>query len=597
MPDTMYAIYPLLRVSPQAVLRAQKVTPDKSTPARLGIMSGVEIVGLILGVLPLFIAAAEHFQGNTSSRRAIKDGLFADRYKVKLTTHRTLLNLYIKAVVGRTSLSPSTQAQLVDDPSSDLWQRADVAKAISEELGDAYPLFRELLKRICAALAKHISTNQTEKLSEDNILDLLRGISLEDDQSSPKLLDRIKLSFKSSERKAILAELEECNSTLEKLSRAADRAKAFEKNQQTRRAHLTFSRRDEAERLFEILRKACKCQNLPPRDVGLRLQVHHHRSDESLESNFQVLLLDSKSTICEVSARMSKSKDVEPPKKKVRVQAFTTSSADAAKKLQIKHMRVLGDICTEAKLATAKDCAVHLYVDDKEKIYTQHRKGQFVQSGSQQLVSLTDVMSRLKLYDHKRWLQREKSILAVTLAYSMLQLHESPWLRSQWNSDTISFLDESDTSSCANEQFKLRRPFTRSQVSATSTAASNISMTNPATPKPPRRNVHLHALGVVLLELYLNRSIEPEVIAQGGIDYRGVAQYLLEEHSDDMAMTAGYHRAIQFCLSPHPNPYSGSFSFEDRGFREIFYSEVIAKLEDNLMARFEVSESIWEAND
>ena len=94
----------------------------------------------------------------------------------------------------------------------------------------------------------------------------------------------------------------------------------------------------------------------------------------------------------------------------------------------------------------------------------------------------------------------------------------------------------------------------------------------------------------VLLELYLNRSIEPDVQSQvatyGSADYRGVAIDLLEDHSDDMAMTAEYNRATRFCLSPHPNPFSGSFSFEDQGFREIFYNEVIVNLEDNLRARF-----------
>lgn len=66
---------------------------------------------------------------------------------------------------------------------------------------------------------------------------------------------------------------------------------------------------------------------------------------------------------------------------------------------------------------------------------------------------------------------------------------------------------------------------------------------------------------------------------------------LLEEHADDMTMTLEYTRATRFCLSPHPNPFSGSFSFEDQGFREIFYNEVIVNLENNLMARFEVADN------
>ena len=194
-------------------------------------------------------------------------------------------------------------------------------------------------------------------------------------------------------------------------------------------------------------------------------------------------------------------------------------------------------------------------------------------------------MSRLQIYESKRWLHREKSILAVTLAYSLIRLHESPWLQNQWNSDNINFVDEKKSGQVV-ERFQLRRPFTRSKVkpvlaeascptSSTECSAPNgTRAANINGPRPRRavhRNAHLHALGVVLIELYLNRSIEPDVASHaatyGAADYKSVAIDLLEEHSDDMAMTAEYNRATRFCLSPHPNPYSGSFSFEDQGFR------------------------------
>ena len=134
-------------------------------------MSGIEVVGLLLAVLPIIISAAEHVKGGTfSSKRGLKDSLFAEGCKVKLTQQKTLLRLYIQAVVGKTSLSPSTQAALVDDATSDVWSRPEVVQAISQELGEAYGLFKELLRRSCAALAKHIADSTPQKLSEDEIV-------------------------------------------------------------------------------------------------------------------------------------------------------------------------------------------------------------------------------------------------------------------------------------------------------------------------------------------------------------------------------------------------------------------------------------------
>ncbi|KIW90851.1 uncharacterized protein Z519_08634 [Cladophialophora bantiana CBS 173.52] len=206
---------------------------------------------------------------------------------------------------------------------------------------------------------------------------------------------------------------------------------------------------------------------------------------------------------------------------------------------------LLHDLCLETRLAQQGKARLHPVVDEKGQMITTGQSDT-VADKDRMLFAMRDYVE-FKLYDHKRWLQREKTILAVILAYSLLQLHESSWWQSLWN------------------------------------------------PQSPalRRNAHLHALGVVLLELYLNRSTKEVVDAPGGIDYRGVAQDLLEEHSDDINMTTEYIRAVRFCLSPHPNPYSGSFSFEDEGFREIFYSEVISMLEDNLVSRFEADNSIW----
>ena len=133
-------------------------------------MSGFEVVGLLLAVIPLFIAAAEHSQGSTKSKRVIKDGAFANSYKVKLTQQQTLLSLYIKSVVGRTSLSSRTQAELVDDPNDEAWERPEVIKAISLELGDAHEPFVELLKRVSSALARSMKAEEQGKVSEAGIV-------------------------------------------------------------------------------------------------------------------------------------------------------------------------------------------------------------------------------------------------------------------------------------------------------------------------------------------------------------------------------------------------------------------------------------------
>ncbi|KIW64198.1 hypothetical protein PV04_09151 [Phialophora macrospora] len=284
----------------------------------------------------------------------------------------------------------------------------------------------------------------------------------------------------------------------------------------------------------------------------------------------QLLLFDSDDKVCAVSVKMMKTSDSsEPPRKKARIclskDQTTGNTNDKMKRLQ--------DICTESQLARKSSGCLQLVIDEKGELYTKLGRPPKVEPSQDPMLSLCEVMSNFKLYGQQAmatpreiYPRRHSGLLATPTARKLMV------------TDPMEF----------SEHFipRTRRPFTRSTV-------ADMGLSD--TPGPAlRKNAHLHALGIILLELYLNRSIKEDVDAQSGSEYRGIALDLLEEHSDDMNMTAECLRAVQFCLSPHPNPYSGSFSFKDKGFREIFYSEVISMLEDNLMSRFEVNASIWE---
>ena len=120
-------------------------------------MSGVEIVGVLLGIFPLLISAAEHYrEGLSVVRRAVQRRAFIDQYRAELNQQQALLSLYIKAVIGRTGLSPSKQARLVEHPSGDEWRSPEVVKELKKELGDAYEPFVSLLEKVCATLGRQI---------------------------------------------------------------------------------------------------------------------------------------------------------------------------------------------------------------------------------------------------------------------------------------------------------------------------------------------------------------------------------------------------------------------------------------------------------
>lgn len=416
-------------------------------------------------------------------------------------------------------------------------------------------------------------------------LEKLQKLCIKSEKTAPTRQEdvwaRIKFSWKHPERLTILAELKFYNAALGQLSNAVNRAKPYERKQQTRKVHATFDMRVETEKLYQAISKACNCQPLKPRDVGLGLSVYHQQLEDSGGVLFQVLLFDANDNACVTSVRIERSSEPqEPPKKRVKIVGMTSSKRpEKGKKLH--------DLCKECQIAQQQNGNLKLFINEQGELCSSATGSNPRPKNlcKDPMLTLSDLMADFKLYDHKRWLHREKAILAVVLAYSMLQLHESSWWQSMWDSNGISFHGLGSPTKGADQRLRLRRPYTRSMV--TDREAS-------PTPQPQTsRNAHLHALGIVLLELYLNRSIKEEADAKGTNDYCGEAQKLLQEHIDDMNMTAEYSQAIRFCLTPSPNPRSGSFSFEDPGFRELFYDHVISALEDNLTSRFEVDDQIW----
>ncbi|KAK5454988.1 hypothetical protein LTS15_005708 [Exophiala xenobiotica] len=576
-------------------------------------MSGVEIVGLVLGVLPILIEAAKHVHERSKGKRASKESNFACGFRNRLVTQQALLSLYIKGVVGRTSLPPATQRELVSHPACQTWRKKEVVQALKSQLGEAYSLFEEILSRLCKTLAKHVETTESRgKLPEDQIVGpqspcrFARGSLPESEKVADtpadrqKLWSRIKFRWSSAERHQILLELEQCNKLLRQLSSAVDCAKPYERSQESRRAHAAFKTREGVEHIFGVLRKTCDC-DLPYNHVmGLRLQRPPLVDDGSLQSKFVILLLDSEQTICKVYARMEKSQVTVPPKKKICFSSSKDIPVGPTFELRSKNMVILKGICQAAKLAQTKNSVLEVIVDpESDAIYSSQARDvppvapTEQQQQNQQLVNLTEAMNKLSVYCRKRWLNKDKLILAITLAYSLLQLHKSRWLEAQWNSNSISFVEDCGPCAAAEDVHQLRRPFTRSQATAVAAAYANTATTSTSYLHADLHAItYLNALGVILLELFLNRSIETDDMASNANNLCYTAQDLLMKHSDDDNMSPDYFRAVHFCLAPRPSD-NMSYRFEDEGFRELYYTEVIRSLEEDAKSKFELQESDW----
>jgi len=131
-------------------------------------MAGVEVAGLVLAVIPLFIAAAEHYDDSLSPiRRVFQTPLEIRKYYLALNDQKTYVRLSLIALFGKLpSLSQSQKQALMNDDSdlSSLWNDENLQEEIQDVLGHAYGSYIANLDAIVSALERLVIKDKSLRL-------------------------------------------------------------------------------------------------------------------------------------------------------------------------------------------------------------------------------------------------------------------------------------------------------------------------------------------------------------------------------------------------------------------------------------------------
>lgn len=133
-------------------------------------MSGIEVAGLLVAVISLFISAAEHYrQGLDAGKRCWNKDRILRQYRVELEFQRVYLVLNLKALLIDVDLDFSEKEALIRTTDADteslrsvpalneVWEQAHVKAKIIQRLGEAHDSFVSLLQRVSQALLGQIA--------------------------------------------------------------------------------------------------------------------------------------------------------------------------------------------------------------------------------------------------------------------------------------------------------------------------------------------------------------------------------------------------------------------------------------------------------
>lgn len=383
--------------------------------------------------------------------------------------------------------------------------------------------------------------------------------------------------FNTEKYGALLADIDRDIEKLSKLTNGAIQLEPVKTEKKNKLQSAYWQNiRDQAQRLFDSLSsRFSPCACMHPHQANLRLDIRKDRGTEEDVIRFAFLLTFQKCSQ-PASSPPWDWRDIEIESSQQAGTAKTVHFApyitvSSSSRPLISHSPSSGltakidSLCRALLAARQQDCCLGVLEDEAWQHYVYSVTGPASKAQISETVSLNDI-----IHGTKRIAPRQKCTLALTLASSILQLHDTPWLPRAWETKDIFFL-KNHGGNVIPSQFYVSQTFTSaSQVAA---AAKRRRLV---------KNEMVFALGVALLELSYGASIisfkEPEDLNEDGREDSmtevSIATRLARELNN--YESENYARAVLRCITCMFDTFA--FDFDDREFREAFYQAVVVPL-------------------
>ena len=566
--------------------------------------AGIEAAGLILGAIPLLLAGLEFYaQGISVTKRYWK---YNEEVKTVLYELKAENIMYINSI-NILLVGVVNQKEMVDflnDPQGPRWKEERFDKKLRGRLGTSYDTYM-------ASIVQMMAT--TEKFKERLKLDESGKPQFFYKSAFKEHYKRLKFSLKRSDYSELLGRLRRANQTLDRLT---NQTRYLEAHRLTRRAAPNFRVvKERADKFYSALRAGWICPCQAHHTVSLRLEARMEdvSSDDdddddwhsrTMQDPFHVLFHYDTNDPAQASQMIGswswEEADVRvehergSPANEAKRNAIPTKSVRFAKNdmkdavqaaLEVHpNMRPIQDLCVAISelREPQRDVCFSLLANEiaKQKygvrIYPTKQKPSDTDAWS--------VSSLRTVLDDSSFARRDRLRLAVTLASSVLQLHETPWLDESWGKDSIFFVKRPGMT-------VYDQPFVSRDFHQTALAAKSEM---PTAVRRIIRNQPLYALGVALIELWYGKTLTELHKDEDGAQTTGIPQIdLITEWNtadrlvDELYDEAGgkYGDAVRRCIRCDFDRRASSL--DDVNFQKDVYQGVVAQLKENYEFMFQ----------
>ncbi|OCK90638.1 uncharacterized protein K441DRAFT_665937 [Cenococcum geophilum 1.58] len=566
-------------------------------------MSGLECIALLLGVIPILVSCAEHYRTvHRPIRAAVRPTAAAQKladFFQDLHVEVCFLELHVRNLARELPQLSNSQLQSLGNfsqPSN--WDDKEVSVALRDRLGATYEPILVTIKASLKILddllsgqtlhnlrAHNINANQPNEFSKLSALQR----NIQHGENSTTLLQRIQFSTREDKRTRLLRRLERNNANMERLlSQASPEAP---QSRTKRRSGKTVPKRHFwklLHALYDAMTRqlSCGCSShhqgriclvnslytslkKSPSSIDLDMLLSRKHVEGSNPRKWQessiAIVPDSFSSQPRLCVRFADGIVPRP-----RVDSFIEpASPDSQTKERIDN------ICELLEFAQENNCSLRMQYNGEQLWQVNSKPKRLWGLESGRAVSLGDF-----LRNTGKMTLKQKRILAVILAHTMLQYCGSPWMAEDWNKEHIKFFHQTIERDGA-AKLDLERPYLSKGfvTSRTAQGGSSKYVLHPCS--------SVLALGILLLEIELGVPIESK---RADADLNGgkvnantdlfTASRILEESHDNMYNS--YFKIIQACIDCKFLVNLQRASLGDEEVRQAVYDEIVVPLEEEL---------------
>ncbi|KAI0021884.1 hypothetical protein F4780DRAFT_778158 [Xylariomycetidae sp. FL0641] len=590
-------------------------------------MSGLEIVGVVLGAIPIITLAVEQYRIGVQTAKRLK------RYERELVSlsrqlelqRATLTNSCERLLEG--ILPPDDIENLVANPAAAAWKSEDIRSRVHFRLDSNATVF--------------LYTVQDMKETVNGVwrkLDLGPNgeVKSNDKHSILQRLKRASLVLKRSEYKELLDSIDRCNGKLSELLNHKLDVARVEVKYTAAQARFMALLRDVSRSVYSALRSSISCRCPGSHRANLELSkpklIVEDENDKVIEQfHFRVVLSAGRGRPTEewhdviMRTADSPAQHTTPPdtlfnvaqpkpRKSVRfagTQKWTASCSEPTLADLITGMRItpagtdtvkplsstrtnptgnvpeIVDLCrTLSKSGKLPASQCFGYVSDTSgslRKFGIHPPEDIVDSNVGSVFSLQDVLGPRKR-DFPRLWYSEKIRLAAILASSILQLYDTPWLSGPLRSSDVLFFRRGDV--CAYE-----RPYVAKRLPEPTITPSNTPLDGVGQLRPCVQSPTLLYLGILLLEIMMEDTFEHLRAAGDGAAVDRAAQATIPQMELDFESARrlsqqmpafanqNYIGAVTCCVECR---IMSRGDLSDDSFRKEVYARVVAPLEKDV---------------